>query len=970
MKALAFQTRARAIDHLGRGQIADAPTAVSELWKNAYDAYARAVSLQLFDGTPSVAAILDDGVGMSRDEFVDRWLVIGTDSKVGGDPEHAETLGLPRRPKQGEKGIGRLSVAFLAPVTILLSKKTGHPLAGLLVDWRLFENPFIALDDVLLPVDAFGEAADVMGRLAAMGAQMGVNLGDGDGERAARLRAGWDRFDRHERSQGVIETTSQRIRATWASLPLDERHLDEWPVHLGLAEHGTALFMAEVNHELEVWIQEGRREEEARQARSRLTETLTGFTDPFSDDRSLFEYEVRLHLGRKQRAVLSSDDVFGVEDLRALEHHVEGSFDADGIFTGRVVAFGQDLGIKRYAPRTPPPRTGKDRIGPFEFSIGTFEQEGRRTTHTEADLARLSDQAERYGGVYVYRDELRVMPYGRANADFFGIEERRSRHAGREFWSYRRSFGRVALTREGNPNLKDKAGREGFVENRTKRELQMLVAGLLMDFARRFFGTDSDYRADLLPGIIAANAAARQAAQKSSNKRRKGLRQFVKEMAPKLDEALARVDGLIAEAGRAKATRDMAMVTVSAAKYRDLVRARSELRPPPVSSNLADLEEPYRKYRDGYLDLADRLATLGNSVADLQADVGELDPDAVVSASFEEQRKALDERLSAYVSTIHARLAELGAKWSDQARLDAAAYGRIGSPLLQDAVSPAALVRVLNLLDAYRLEQEEAAAGRYAPLIRALDQLIDDIDLDGALAVVDDDRSRLEDRVRNLNAVAQVGITVEIIGHELQDLDGQVRRNLMALPEGARATQQFKDAFEAHAALTDRLRFLAPIKVAGYRSRIPIHGGEIADYVRDFFGRAMAQSRIEFHATPAFRGLRITDLPSRIFPVFINLVNNAIYWVSHSDDRRIVLDLIGAMVVVADSGPGVDPDDVPRLFELFFTQRQAGRGVGLYLCRVNLAVAHHGIRYAARDDPKVLPGANFIIEFRGLSTNA
>ena len=38
---VSFQTRARTIDHLGRGQIADAPTAVSELWKNAYDAYAK-----------------------------------------------------------------------------------------------------------------------------------------------------------------------------------------------------------------------------------------------------------------------------------------------------------------------------------------------------------------------------------------------------------------------------------------------------------------------------------------------------------------------------------------------------------------------------------------------------------------------------------------------------------------------------------------------------------------------------------------------------------------------------------------------------------------------------------------------------------------------------------------------------------------------------------------------------------------
>ena len=53
----AFQTRARAIDHLGRGQIADTPTAVSELWKNSYDAYARNVALHIFDGAPPLAGI-------------------------------------------------------------------------------------------------------------------------------------------------------------------------------------------------------------------------------------------------------------------------------------------------------------------------------------------------------------------------------------------------------------------------------------------------------------------------------------------------------------------------------------------------------------------------------------------------------------------------------------------------------------------------------------------------------------------------------------------------------------------------------------------------------------------------------------------------------------------------------------------------------------------------------------------------
>lgn len=77
-----FQARARTIDHLGPGQIADAPTAVSELWKNAYDAYASDVSLHIFDGDTEVGLVVDDGAGMSLDTFRKRWLVIGTESKT------------------------------------------------------------------------------------------------------------------------------------------------------------------------------------------------------------------------------------------------------------------------------------------------------------------------------------------------------------------------------------------------------------------------------------------------------------------------------------------------------------------------------------------------------------------------------------------------------------------------------------------------------------------------------------------------------------------------------------------------------------------------------------------------------------------------------------------------------------------------------------------------------------------------
>lgn len=965
-----FQTRARTIDHLGRGQIADSPTAISELWKNAYDAYATNVALHIFDGAPEIAAVFDDGVGMSARDFVERWLVIGTESKLEEDDQPPrETLGLAARERQGEKGIGRLSAAFLAPAAIVLSKRSDSRFAAVVVDWRLFENPFVTLDDLRLPVEEFDRPDEALEKLKGMIAALSVNLDGSEDERGARLRRGWERYSRYETGHGSGQSTAEAVRATWTEVPLSERHLGEWPVMAGLAEHGTALFLIAVHHELAVWVRPGMDDDEAKLVKDRLRETLTGFTDPYADPRLDFDYEVLLNKGSRVERVLAAGDVFGLDQLRGLEHYIEGAFEESGLFRGRVVVFGQDLGVKEFVPRRPPPVTGRDRLGPFSFCIGSFEQDPARSTHTDQHVALLKQQTDKFGGISVYRDELRVMPYGRPDADFFEIEERRTRHAGRYFWSHRRSFGRVALTRRRNPNLRDKAGREGLVENRANRELRLLVQGVLIDFAYRFFGTDSETRQEMLPGIMARNAAAREAAEKARTRRRRNVRLFLKEQRDPLRTALAEVAALAREADDVRRTGDREGAAVFASKARALTARRDDLRPPPVPSKLGDLEDRYRDYRDQYRELVAGLEDLGKATAQIEAEVGTLSPEETARRNFSSHQSTLSAYIERYLKAIESRMDVLRRTWRENADEDRGTFYKICRPLLDDAAATPDLVRLLNLLDANRRELEDAFAGKYESFIRALDQLAAGIDLDGALAVVEDDRADLNERVRDLNAVAQVGITVEIIGHELESLDAEVRRNLLRLPEEIRRASAFKLAFEAHSALTERLRFLSPLKIAGYRERRTIGGAEIADYVAEFFGRTFRENRISFEATSAFQSLQIVDLPSRIFPVFINLVNNAAYWLGQAADRRIVLDRREEAVIVADSGRGVDPADVPRLFELFFTRRRGGRGVGLYLCKVNLAVAHHRIRYATDEDPKILGGANFIIEFRGLTVD-
>ena len=65
----------------------------------------------------------------------------------------------------------------------------------------------------------------------------------------------------------------------------------------------------------------------------------------------------------------------------------------------------------------------------------------------------------------------------------------------------------------------------------------------------------------------------------------------------------------------------------------------------------------------------------------------------------------------------------------------------------------------------------------------------------------------------------------------------------------------------------------------------------------------------------------------------------------------------GASVAVSDSGPGVKPEDRPRLFEPFFTTKSSGTGLGL---AVSQAIAHaHGGRIKADAGP--LGGARFTL---------
>ena len=103
--------------------------------------------------------------------------------------------------------------------------------------------------------------------------------------------------------------------------------------------------------------------------------------------------------------------------------------------------------------------------------------------------------------------------------------------------------------------------------------------------------------------------------------------------------------------------------------------------------------------------------------------------------------------------------------------------------------------------------------------------------------------------------------------------------------------------------------------------------------------------------------------------VVLNLILNAVEAMGsvEAGPRELVISTEqsltnGVIVAVRDSGPGIDPEHVERVFEAFYTTKSSGVGMGLSICR-SIIDAHEGRLWADANEPRgavfqfTLPGA-------------
>lgn len=981
-----FQTRARTIDHLGREQIADCPTAISELWKNAYDAYARKVDLHIFDDDMNISAILDDGHGMNRSEFESKWLIVGTESKTNGfSITPADRNGLPARPKQGQKGIGRLSSAALGPLLLVISKRHDSDYVVALIDWRLFENPFLYLNDIRIPVREFSHKNELEEILPSLFDQMMGNIwGDSDdAARTQRIADAWNTFSKQEIEDGLEKTTQQKIEQTLIREIFKEKHFNKWSVWSGDSSHGTAMFIADVQYDIYIQLSNtpiNQADDTEKSTRDRFFQTLSNFTDPFSRDNEPliddFKYNVTGWVNNAPRIIIGEEREFDLRNLEELEHIIEGVVDSDGYFKGRVKVFGKWIEEYIIKPKQVYKTRKDSAFGSFHLRIGTFEVLSGSTSLNDIQHSHFLEQSDMYGGFRIYRDGLRVMPYGRADSDYFSIEERRSKNAGRYFWSGRRMFGRIAISRENNPNLKDKAGREGFIENRASKLFREIVEKILLDSADQHFGRNSKGRKTTLEDIKEKKALlkAEEDRLKLLNKERKRIRSSIKRniipltsLVSTLTEFRESIDGRLSLGS----IEELHALKQSTDTYLEIVQGYSLS---PLPTNLGRLEDDYRSYRKEELKCRE-------IVKDLTFLINKAISDSTQKSDYEKAYEVYRSKLSSINNTITkyaARGKEVLSKqhfeFEELIKTCREQYKLVMESDLEDIkLDKIPLPLLLNKLDEEQERVEIENTQKLSPYITALERINEEIDLESLAIHSMNETTRHREEVLRLHSLAQLGITVEIIGHELDSLDQELTHALKNIDDGNLTSSQHENidiALKCHNSLVEKLKFLSPLKLSGKKEVQKITGLEIEKYIKSYFSKQLSIANIELSCSKEFTKLSLLDLPSRIYPVFINIINNSIYWVQRDQEKskKILISYVNEEVFVSDNGPGVDSDDYENLFTLFFTRKQkGGRGVGLYLCKQNLMAGGHSIRYETRDSFKVLSGANFAINFKGIN---
>ena len=204
-------------------------------------------------------------------------------------------------------------------------------------------------------------------------------------------------------------------------------------------------------------------------------------------------------------------------------------------------------------------------------------------------------------------------------------------------------------------------------------------------------------------------------------------------------------------------------------------------------------------------------------------------------------------------------------------------------------------------------------------------------------------------RLQQTQAAAMQSEKMEALGRLAASLAGAIEKPLETMRhavqqarEPARDPAQYQDNWQAVEREIERLdqitrsalRFTRPEPEERRETQVRELIQQAVDQARSLLDRYRIQVTTDLAAVPP-----VFVAPRQVTQVFFHLIENAveaagergqIHIVTRTDDQHVLAMLI-------DDGPSISPEDMPHIFEPFYTTKQHGSGLGL-------AISHNVIQ--------------------------
>lgn len=952
-----FVARARALDMLGRQQIAGIPTAISELFKNAQDAYADNVRADLFRNE-RLLIIRDDGIGMTPEEFEARWLTLGTESKVKGGPLALppKPQGKPDRPIMGEKGIGRLAIGVIGPQVLVLTRAVRETqksdLVAAYVNWRVFSSPGINLSDIEIPIRRYSGVKFPTQR-------------DIDEMVAEFLES--TKTWRNEIGSSELKT----IQSEAERFSFDPRfYNDELDgPKLTNKESGTQFFVMPVD---ELLIKDAENSGQEVETASPLTKALIGFSNtmlPRHQQPVINTKFVYFSTPETRQDLISDLEFWTPEEFEMADHKIAGKFDEYGQWRGTVNIYGQEP-IK-HKVNWLESGGGPTDCGPFSIRFAYVQGRSAETRIPYDKHATIIQKLNRIGGLYLYRDGIRILPYGDTDFDFLDIEKNRTKSASYYYFSYRRMFGAIEISQASNAALSEKSGREGFRDNKAYRQFKEILKNFFLQLATDFFREGGAY-SDLFSKQkeeFDRQQRARKEREKQTTARRALFSaqletafkkfdsgQIEREISEIVDTAKEKLHAVSTESDPEIAVQQLLKTEIQAGeRFRGVVQALRVSKPRGIGLN-KQLSRDWEAYQVEAERLQDQI------LAKAEAEVHQLVTSVATEAKIAlNNRRRVDELLKTRTTESRQRVNQANREVSSTVNdFREQALSRIKQSqqnfeselknILERAatsnyseISDKDLATLIDGLEKDLTLLTEDTVNVITSLQQQFEllQLGDDGEKFDSLDVAESMESELlelrEQSEQELQLV-QIGMAIEIINHEFNQSVRSIRNNLKRLSAWASANPKIADMYRELRASFDHLdgylALFTPLHKRLYGSPIEIQGSEIQRFVKDVFAEQLKNHKITLETSDAFDNHKMTLFPASIYPIFLNLIDNSIFWIKDKSGKRCIsLDADDQGLIVKDNGPGVSKRDWERIFEMGFTRKPGGRGMGLYISR-------------------------------------